>query len=79
MSISDVRDKVVNSIKKMGNSGFLHIIVSSSLVKVVSFISAIFLPRLLSKSDYGILTYVDNIRNYIIMINGLGIANATIR
>lgn len=79
MSVSILKDKVVNLIKKMGTSGFLHIIVSSSLVKIVSFISAIFLPKLLSKSDYGILTYVDNIRNYIIMINGLGIANATIR
>lgn len=70
----------INNIFEMAKSrGFFHIIISSSLVKVVSFISAIFLPRFLSKLDYGLLTYVDNISNYIMLINGLGIANATLR
>lgn len=77
--ISNMKTKLVNGVKALRSKGFFDIIISSSLVKVVSFISAIFLPRLLSKADYGVLTYVDNIRNYIIMINGLGIANATMR
>ena len=65
---------------KAKNNGFFHIIVSSSLVKVVSFISAMFLPRVVAdKSDYGLLVYVDNIRGYIMLINGIGIANATLR
>lgn len=59
--------------------GFFHIIISSSLVKIISFVSAMFLPRLLSKSDYGVLVYVDNIRNYFLMFNALGITNATLR
>lgn len=59
--------------------GFFHIIISSSLVKIVSFISALFLPRFLTKTDYGLLTYVDNIRNYVLLLNGMGISNATLR
>ena len=79
MTIGTVKDKATEYIKRAQQSGFLLIIISSSMVKIVSFISAVFLPRLMSKSDYGLLTYVDNIRNYIIMINGMGIANATVR
>ena len=59
--------------------GLLHIIISSSLVKLVSFISAMFLPNFLSKADYGLLTYVDNIRNYIMLFNAIGISNATLK
>ncbi len=68
-----------NFMGKIRSQGFFHIILSSSLVKIVSFISAMFLPRLLSKSDYGLLTYVDNLRNYILLINAIGISNATLR
>ena len=39
----------------------------------------IFLPRFLSKADYGLLTYVDNIRNYVMLFNGIGITQATLR
>lgn len=65
---------------QMRNKGFLHIIISSTLVKVVSMMSAMFLPRIISsKVDYGLLTYVDNIRNYILLLNGLGMANAALK
>ncbi|MEG1331692.1 MAG: oligosaccharide flippase family protein [Eubacterium sp.] len=64
--------------KSLISKGFFHIIISSSLVKIVSFISAMFLPRFLSKSDYGLLTYVDNIRNYVLLFNAIGISNATV-
>lgn len=77
--INSKKNSLFIGIQKLNNKGFFYIVLSSSFVKVVSFISAIFLPRLLTKSDYGVLTYVDNIRNYIIMVNGLGIANVTIR
>jgi O-antigen/teichoic acid export membrane protein len=77
--VRDNISKVKNLFVYASNRGFFHIIISSSLVKIVSFISAMFLPRFLSKADYGLLTYVDNIRDYIMLINGIGIANATLR
>lgn len=64
---------------KAKQKGFFHIIFSSTLVKIIGFLSAIFLPRFLSKYDYGLLSYIDTIRNYILLFNGLGIANATLR
>lgn len=66
--------------KQLTSGGFFHIIFSSTLVKVVAFISAIFLPRIIAdRADYGLLGYVDNIRSYILLINGLGISNAILR
>ncbi len=65
--------------RRVAGNGFFHIVISSSLVKIVGFISAIFLPRFLTKADYGLLTYVDNIRNYILLVNGIGISYATMR
>lgn len=61
------------------NKGFFHIVLSSTLVRVVGFLSTIFLPRILSKSDYGLLSYVDGIRGYILIVNGLGISNTVLR
>lgn len=71
--------QLISVLSRAKERGLFHIIISSSLVKIVSFISTIFLPRFLSKSDYGLLTYVDNVRNYLMLLNGLGIANATLR
>lgn len=73
-------NSIFNAIKKAKQQGFFYIIISSSLVKIVSFISAIFLPRIIiNKADYGLLVYIDNIMNYVLLINGLGIANSTLR
>ncbi|MHB1454853.1 MAG: oligosaccharide flippase family protein [Saccharofermentanales bacterium] len=79
LPIAQIANRIRATITKARQKGFFHIVVSSTLVKIVSFISAIFLPRFLSKADYGLLTYVDNIRNYIMLINGVGITNATLR
>lgn len=76
---SDVLKKIPELIASLKSRGFFHILVSSTLVKVVSFISVIFLQRFLPKADYGLLSYVDTVRNYILLINGIGISNATIR
>ena len=58
---------------------FFHIIAGSTLAKIAGFVSVFFLPRFLSKADYGLLTYVENIRNYVMLFNGIGITNATLR
>lgn len=75
MKFQNIKDILLNLNKK----GLFHIILSSSLSKAISFVSAIFLPRFLTKSDYGLLSYVDNINNYLMLINGIGVVNATIR
>jgi len=78
--IKKLIDKTTTIQRKLKSSGFYHIIISSTLVKIASFISAIVLPRIIvDKGEYGLLSYVDNIRSYILMINGLGITYAIIR
>lgn len=77
--IRDAISQFRTLINRASRSGFFHIVISSSLVKIVGFISAVFLPRFLTKGDYGLLTYIDNIRNYIMLVNGIGISFATMR
>lgn len=78
--LGKLKVKFVGIYNQLASSGFFHIIISSTLVKIVSFISAMFLPRIIAdKADYGLLSYVDNIRSYILMINGLGISYAVMR
>jgi len=75
-----ITHKITSLLRKLNQSGFIHIVMSSILVKMVSFISAMFLPRIITdKAEYGLLVYVDNIRSYVMLLNGFGIANATLR
>lgn len=72
--------QLLDGIQALKRKGFFHIIAGSTLAKIAGFVSVIFLPRFLpSKAEYGLLSYVDNIRNYIMLFNGIGIANATLR
>lgn len=77
--IVDCFQKIKDGIIALQRKGFFHIIAGSTLAKIAGFVSVFFLPRFLSKTDYGLLTYVDNIRNYVMLINGIGITNATLR
>lgn len=72
-------DKLWEGLGTLKKRGFFHIIAGSTLAKIAGFVSVFFLPRFLSKNDYGLLTYVDNIRNYVMLLNGIGITNATLR
>lgn len=60
-------------------SGFIEIIISNTIVKVLVFASSIFLPRFLSVRDFGIYTYTENIFNYFLIINGIGISNSILK
>lgn len=75
--------KIKNSVsieyEKFRNKGFVSFVLSSTISRIVSFISVIFLARVLSKSDFGLLSYIDNIRNYVLIINGLGLSNVVLR
>lgn len=75
-----IKKQIFDGILALKKKGFFHIIAGSTLAKIAGFVSAFFLPRFLpTKADYGLLTYVDTIRNYVMLFNGLGIANATLR
>ena len=73
-------DKLISALKSLLSKGFFHIVVGNTLVKCVSLCSAILLPRILvPESVYGMLGTVDNVNSYLILINGLGMANSVLR
>lgn len=79
--MNDIKTSVLKLISVFKNRGknFSYILIGSLLVKIVGFLSAMFLPRFLSKGDFGILTYVDNLRSYILFFNGLGMVNSGLK
>lgn len=77
--LSDLWEKLWEGVLTLKRRGFFHIIAGSTLAKIAGFVSVFFLPRFLSKTDYGLLTYVENIRNYVMLFNGIGITQATLR
>lgn len=70
-----MKDKINYLLK----SGFIGIMISNTLVKLLVFASSIFLPRFLSVNNFGIFSYTENIFNYFLIINGIGISNSILK
>ncbi len=60
------------NISLLKERGFFHIFSSTMLNKIVQFCSGIFLVRVLSKSDFGLFSYAQNILAFFLMTNGFG-------
>ncbi len=61
-------------IRDLFSRGAAHIIVGNFLTKFISFFGSIFLVRLLTKEEYGVLMYFENITSYFFLFAGLGLA-----
>jgi O-antigen/teichoic acid export membrane protein len=57
---------------KLIKKGFFHIFGSNVINKIIQFGSSIFLVRLISKQDFGIFSYAQNILNIFMLFSGLG-------
>ena len=68
-----------SSVGKLKNTGFFHVFGSSVINKIISFLSGIILVRLISKSDYGVYTYAQNIYGFFLILSGMGMASATLQ
>jgi O-antigen/teichoic acid export membrane protein len=71
--------KILEKIYELKNKGFFSIVISSTIVKAIMFLSAMFLPRFLSKNSYGTLSYSETIISYLLLISGFGLSNATLK
>lgn len=71
--------KILNKIKYLIKDGFLHIMLGSTLNKAIAFVSSIVIVRIVSKSNYGLLTYVDNLYSYVGLFTGLGMSTAIMK
>lgn len=72
-------NKIKLFILNIWKKGLIHILTGTFLTKLVSFFGAIFLVRVLSKEDYGILGYLENIYSYVFILAGMGMSNAILR
>lgn len=71
--------KARDVINRLSHTGALHITLGTFLTKFVAFFGSIVVVRLLTKSDYGIMGYVDNIVGYASLFAGLGLFYALLR
>ena len=71
--------KILPSIKNLYKTGAIHITVGSFLSKFVALFGSVFVVRILSKSEYGLLQYVENIYSYAVIFAGLGLPYSILR
>lgn len=72
-------NEILKKIKLLIKDGFFHILIGNVLIKMVGFLSSIFIVRLISKADYGYLAYADNLYQYINLLSGLGLSTAILK
>lgn len=70
---------VKEKIKQLYSSGAIHIIGGTFATKFVAFFGSIFVARILSKDDYGIMGYAETIYSYAFIFAGLGLSYAVLR
>lgn len=66
-------------ISKLTNTGFLHIFGSGFLNKIIAFLSTFILIKILSKTQYGVYSYAQNIINIFMIVSGLGIVSGLLQ
>lgn len=70
---------ILQAIKTIWSKGAIHIFTGSFLNKFVVFFGSIVIVRLLSKTEYGMLGYAENLYNFAYILAGIGISNAIMR
>lgn len=71
--------KIREGLKSVFKKGLLHILTGTFLTKIVSFFGSVFLVRVLTKEEYGILGYLENIYGYVWILAGMGLSNTILR
>jgi O-antigen/teichoic acid export membrane protein len=66
-------------ITKLTKTGFFHIFGSSVINQIITFLSGIILIRVLSKTEYGVYSYANNIMSFFLLFSGLGIVSGILQ
>lgn len=72
-------EAIRSAIHKVRGRGASAVLVGSFLTKAAAFLGSIVLVRVVSKQDYGVLSYMENIYTYVYLFAGLGLNNAVFR
>ena len=70
---------IKKTVDKLVNTGFLHIFGSCFLNKIIAFLSTFILIKILSKTQYGVYSYAQNIINIFMIVSGLGIVSGLLQ
>lgn len=65
--------KGMTAFKKVYAQGAFHIIAGSFLTKFSALLASIFIVRVLTKDDYGAVSYIENIYGYLYILIGMGL------
>ena len=79
-----MKEKIRNSkyydkYTKLKKTGFFSIFASSIFGKIITFFSGIFLIRIMTKSDYGLYSYVLNAISMLTLLNDFGASNSALQ
>lgn len=72
-------NNIKKKIKGLSQKGLFHIFGTSVINKILAFATNILVVNLLSKSDYGLLGYSNNIVNMFLLFSGLGLTNGILQ
>ncbi|SEG16807.1 Membrane protein involved in the export of O-antigen and teichoic acid [Butyrivibrio sp. Su6] len=70
---------IKQEVSRLRNKGFFDILIGGTSSKMIAFLSSIVIVRLVSKSDYAVLGYADNIYSYIVLFSGAGMSSAVLK
>lgn len=74
-----MENKLNSLLDKIKKTGFLHIFGSGLINKVIQFLSSYILILVLSKYDYGVYSYAQNIINFFMIASGFGIVSGLLQ
>jgi len=74
-----MREKLKKELNKLSKTGFFSIFLSSVFSKVLVFIGGTIIVRIISKTDYGIYTYVLNCMAMLMILNDFGASTAALQ
>lgn len=70
---------IQSKIKRLLDTGAFHITLGTFATKFVAFFGSVFVVRILTKEQYGLLGYVENIGSYALIFAGFGLCYSILR
>lgn len=75
----DNKQEIINKIKWIIDKGFFHIFGTNVVNKFLAFFTNILIVRFLTKSEYGIFGYANNIISFFLLASGLGMLSGILQ
>lgn len=71
--------KIKEQIKNLIHKGLFHIFGTSIINNILLFITNILVVNLVSKNEYGVYTYANNLMNFFLILRGVGLTSGLIQ